>query len=145
MLSPPFSAQHDFPRRQHLRTLVGVELATGLAAMIGGLLLMIQPDGSLLAADTDDLRGSPFTNWAVPGLLLATLVGGGLTAAALWQWHQGHHAYLLSAAAGAGLIIFETAELNWLGFQPLEVVFAIVGALIITLAGTSQQNTQSPL
>ncbi len=37
-------------------------------------------------------------------------------------------------AAGAGLVCFEAAELAWLGFQPLEAVFALVGVVIIVLA-----------
>jgi hypothetical protein len=37
-------------------------------------------------------------------------------------------------AAGAGLVCFEAAELAWLGFQPLEAVFAVVGVAIVMLA-----------
>ncbi len=36
--------------------------------------------------------------------------------------------------AGLGLIAFEAAELAWIGFQPLEGVFALVGAAIFGLA-----------
>jgi hypothetical protein len=28
-----------------------------------------------------------------------------------------------------GLVVFEAAELLWLGFQPLEALFAVVGAV----------------
>ena len=37
-------------------------------------------------------------------------------------------------AAGAGLVCFEAAELARLGFQPLEAVFAVVGATVVILA-----------
>ena len=37
-------------------------------------------------------------------------------------------------AAGAGLVCFEAAELAWLGFQPLEAVFAVVGVMVTGLA-----------
>jgi hypothetical protein len=40
----------------------------------------------------------------------------------------------LSMAAGAGLVCFEAAEVAWLGFQPLEAVFAAVGGIIVVLA-----------
>ena len=36
--------------------------------------------------------------------------------------------------AGAGLVCFEAAELSWLGFQPLEAVFAVVGVIVVLLA-----------
>jgi hypothetical protein len=37
-------------------------------------------------------------------------------------------------AAGAGLVCFEAAELAWIGFQPLEAVFAAVGVIVLGLA-----------
>jgi hypothetical protein len=36
--------------------------------------------------------------------------------------------------AGMGLVCFEAAELGWLGFQPLEAVFAVVGVAVTELA-----------
>lgn len=36
--------------------------------------------------------------------------------------------------AGMGLVCFEAAELAWLGFQPLEAVFAVVGVAVTGLA-----------
>lgn len=122
------------------RALVVLELVTGAAALAGGALLVAAPDGSLLKADPAVLAGTPFSDWRVPGLLLATLVGGGYLLAGAWQ-HGGHrHARGLSAVAGAGLIAFETAELAWLGFQPLEAICAGIGVAVIALAAKARQN-----
>ncbi len=79
-------------------------------------------------------RGTPFSDWRVPGVLLAGLVGGGFLLAGWWQWRGHRYARELSMAAGAGLVCFEAAELGWIGFQPLEAVFAAVGVSIIVLA-----------
>lgn len=92
------------------------------------------PDGSLLRADPAVLAGSPFRNWRVPGVLLAGLVGGGFLLAGWWQWRDYPYARESSLAAGAGLIAFEAAEVAWIGFQPLEAVFAMVGLAVIALA-----------
>src|SRR5689334_16830541 len=81
---PPRRAQAA--RRVPRRGLAGVELATGAAALSGGLLLAAGPDGSLLHADPQVLAGAPFADWRVPGLLLTTLVGGGYLIAGCWQW-----------------------------------------------------------
>ena len=116
------------------RTLVTLELATGATALAGGVLLAAASDGSLLRADPATLAGTPFTDWRVPGVLLAGLVGGGFLLAGWWQWRGRGHARELSMAAGAGLVCFEAAELAWLGFQPLEAVFAVVGVTVIGLA-----------
>jgi hypothetical protein len=116
------------------RALVTLELVTGATGLVGGVLLVVAPDGSLLRADPATLSGSPFGDWRVPGVLLAGLVGGGLLVAGWWQWRGRQHARELSMIAGAGLVCFEAAELGWLGFQPLEAIFAVVGATIVVLA-----------
>jgi hypothetical protein len=116
------------------RVLVGLELVTGVAGLVGGVLLAAAPDGSLLRADPATLAGSPFSDWPVPGVLLAGLVGGGFLLAGWWQWRGHRYARELSMAAGAGLVCFEAAVLAWLGFQPPEAAFAVVGVTIVILA-----------
>jgi hypothetical protein len=116
------------------RALLGLELLTGVAGAIGGTLLVIRPDGSLMQAKLSALAGSPFPDWRIPGALLATLVGGGFLGTALWQWRGGRHARELSLLAGLGLVVFEGAELTWIGFQPLEALFAAVGLVVMGLA-----------
>jgi hypothetical protein len=61
--------------------LLALELVTGIAGLAGGVLLAVAPDGSLLRADPATLAGSPFSDWRVPGVLLAGLVGGGFLVA----------------------------------------------------------------
>jgi hypothetical protein len=116
------------------RALVTLELVTGAAGLAGGVLLAVSPDGSLLRAAPAVLAGSPFSDWRLPGVLLAGLVGGGFLLAGWWQWRGRRYARELSMAAGAGLVCFEAAELGWIGFQPLEAAFAAVGVIIIGLA-----------
>lgn len=120
------------------RRLALLELATGGAAIAGGMLLTIKPDGTLLSADPSVLTGSPFTDWRLPGVLLASLVGLGFVAAGACQLTGARHARDLSIIAGMGLIGFECVELIWLGFQPLEAVFAAVGGIV--LVGASRQG-----
>ena len=118
----------------HGRRVVAVEVTTAIAATVGGALLAAKPDGALLRADPAALADSPFEDWRMPGLLLATLVGGGyaLTATANvrgWPWARS-----LASAAGAGLILFEAFEVVWIGPQPLEAIFAGVGAYVLMAA-----------
>jgi hypothetical protein len=116
------------------RTLAALEFVTGAAGVVGGVLLAAAPDGSLLRADPGALAGTPFGDWRVPGVLLAVLVGGGFLVAGWWQWRNYRYARELSLLAGAGLIGFEAAELAWIGFQPLELLFAFVGFVVVAIA-----------
>ena len=115
--------------------LVTLELVTGAMGLAGGVLWGAAPDGTLLRADPATLAGTPFTDWRVPGVLLVGLVGGGFLLAGRWQRRGRGHARELSLATGAGLVCFEAAELAWLGFQPLEAEFAVVGMAVIGIAG----------
>lgn len=116
------------------RLLPALQLVTGACALAGGVLLMVAPDGSLMQADPAVLEGTPFIDWRLPGILLTVLVGGGLLAAGSRQWRGRPYARTVSMMSGLGLIAFEAAELVWIGFQPLEGVFALVGATIIVLS-----------
>lgn len=68
-----------------MRAWVALELTAGVAAVFGGALLVVAPDGSLLQLDAAMLGGGPFSDWRLPGILLADLVGGGLLAAGMWD------------------------------------------------------------
>ena len=125
------------------RLLVGLELLTGSTAVLGGVLLAAEPDGSLLRADPAVLVASPFQNWRLPGILLTTLVGGGFLAAG-WQWRGWRHARELSVVAGLGLVCFEVVEVAWIGFQPLQAVFALVGAAVAGLALDEASRNKNP-
>jgi len=126
------------------RALVALETGTGAAALAGGALLAAAPDGRLLRADPGTLAGTPFTDWRLPGLLLAALVGGGYLFAGWWQSAGRWHARELSVAAGTGLIAFEAAELAWIGFQPLEAVCAGIGVAVIILTGKAAPSSREP-
>jgi len=133
-LRPDGVTRPDSSRRLNQRALLSLELVTGVLALLGGMLLVIAPDGSLLGADPAVLNRTPFPDWRVPGILLAILVGVGFLLSALaLRFPFGTY---LSIAAGLGLVAFEVVEFLTIGFQPLEAVFAVVGMLVVVLAAS---------
>jgi len=56
----------DDHHRSGRRVLIGLELVTAAAAVVGGILLAAAPDGSLLQMNPTVLAASPFTNWGCP-------------------------------------------------------------------------------
>lgn len=120
------------------RTLLCLEFGTAAAALGGGILLAVRPDGSFLHADPHVLRRTPFTDWRLPGLLLAAGCGGGYLATGLLQLRRHRAARPLAVAAGAALVGLEVWETAVIEFQPLEAVFAVVGAAVVVLAVRGQ-------
>ncbi|WP_130177206.1 hypothetical protein [Cryobacterium sp. SO1] len=116
------------------KTLITLQSVTSATALGGGLLLMLAPDGSLLTADPAALDGTGFGDWLLPGAALALFVGLGFAVTAVWQWRRGPYARYLSLAAGIGLVLFEIVQFSLIGFQPLQAVFGIVGAVTAVLA-----------
>ncbi|MCQ2001081.1 hypothetical protein [Arthrobacter zhaoxinii] len=114
--------------------LMGLEFGTSAAAAGGGMLLALRPDGAFLHADPSVLRRTPFRNWRLPGLLLAAGCGGGYLAAGLLHLRRHRLARLVSFAAGVSLIGLEAWEIVVVEYQPLEVMFAAVGAAVVVLA-----------
>ena len=105
----------------------------GIGGLGGGIGLVIAPDGALLRMPVSFLEGSPFSDYLIPGLVLASLLGvfpllvlAGLWRRRSWSWYG---AFLV----GSGLIIFEIVELMIVPFSVLQPIFSTVGALIATL------------
>lgn len=55
--------------------LILMVIFTSVTAILGGLLLVGNPDGSLVGMPTDLLAGSMFTDYVFPGVILITTAG----------------------------------------------------------------------
>ncbi len=107
-------------------------LLTGLAAVIGGGLLIVRPDGGWLGLSQALLDPTPFGSFLVPGLLLAAVVGGVQVAAGLALLQRRSNDVRLALVAAlvlAGWIAIQAVMLGviiWL--QPLFFLVAILEA-----------------
>lgn len=114
--------------------LIVLELFTGVTGVIGGLLFVLQPDGSLLGADPTLLDGTPFVGWLVPGVLLLVVVGAGFLLTGAYQAARGPGCHFVSLVAGIGLVVFEIVEFTMIGFHPLQPLYLVVGVAVAVLA-----------
>jgi hypothetical protein len=96
------------------------------------------------------LRGSPFDDYAVPGLILATVVGASAAVAAATTWRRPRLAAQASFVAGAilaGWVIGEVVLLNQNGAatsprSPVEAIYFAVGVIMI-LSGSAAWLTRT--
>jgi hypothetical protein len=136
------------PRSFWLWLLIALLVFIGVGAIISGAMLFIAPDGHLFQWTTEQLTGTPFSNYLIPGLILFTLLGlfplfvsYGLLRKPNWHWPETinplkkqHWAWTASWAAGIIMLIWigtETVLLGLISF--LQTVIAVYGLLIIVL------------
>jgi len=120
----------------------------GIGALISGAMLFAAPDGHLMKWSTDDLAGTPFSNYLIPGIILFLFVGAfplfvayGLLKQPSWSWpnminpmKKMHWAWTASWAAGVIMLIWITVETALLGYLSfLQPVIAVYGIVIIVL------------
>ncbi|HVC40895.1 MAG TPA: hypothetical protein VND54_02845 [Candidatus Saccharimonadales bacterium] len=115
-------------------TVMVIEGVLGIAAVSAGLLFIAQPDGSLLGMSTATLTTTPFSDYTVPGVLLALVVGGGTLLAAWAVRRRARNAAELVLASGMMLVFFELVEEVLIGLNPQQPVIVFAGVVLIALA-----------
>jgi hypothetical protein len=120
----------------------------GIGAIISGPMLFLAPDGHLMQWTVDMLKGTPFTNFLIPGIVLflfvgvfSSLVSYGLLRQPTWRWadmlnicKKYRWAWTASWAAGVIMILWIIVETSLLGYISfLQPVITAWGIAIITL------------
>jgi peptidoglycan/LPS O-acetylase OafA/YrhL len=129
------------------RAILGLELSLGVAAVAGGGALIAVPSGSALSIKSTVLAHTVFTDFRVPGILLAVCVGGGGLGAAWLTHRRPRHWRACSAGYALGLVLFEVIEEQIIGWQPLQAVVAALALVILVLlptSGPSRNRSGSP-
>jgi hypothetical protein len=110
------------------RTLLGLHLFHVLSAVGGGIALVV----GALPVPLSVLRHTPFDSFVVPGIFLATVVGGSAAIGASAMLARSRQASMISAAAGAvmvGWILGETVLVQ--GFSWLQALYLLTGLVVL--------------
>jgi hypothetical protein len=109
-----------------------VETVVAIAAIGGGVALLVRPDGSLLHMPIGLLARSPFRDFLVPGFLLAGIVGGSAASAAVLVVRRSQTARQAMVVAGGLQMIWAVAQTAFIGvIHPLQL--ALVSAAFVSL------------
>jgi hypothetical protein len=104
----------------------------GIGALGGGLALMLFPKGMETGLTVDLLKGSPFSNYFVPGLSLFLFLGVLPLVCAVSIAKQSNLTGWTLCGVGAILMIWMLVEIASIGFsmspplQPFYLVYAVV-------------------
>jgi len=117
-----------------------------LGALYGGIILIIDPTGSLLKMPLTMLSNTPFSNYFIPGIILGILLGVipsfaavGLVLRPRWKWanrinlyRDRHFGWSYSLYTGIMLNIWITIQIFLVGYGALiQTIYALVAIFII--------------
>lgn len=114
--------------------LFAADAFAGLTAVGGGVALATGLESDRFPPEY--LEGTPFGSYVVPGLILAGVVGGSATTAALATLRSKEAGGLTSMLAGAimmGWIVGEVLILNQPSWTRTEVFYFVLGLLMAAL------------
>ena len=125
-----------------VRALLVLTALQAVGAIGGGVGLVHDPVKNI-GLSLDLLKGTPFKDYLIPGLILLIVVGLFSLLVFVGLLLRSKAAWWLSLASGGGLVIWIIAEVALLGYLPgagigLQIVFGLVGAAILVLALSRQ-------
>ena len=142
------SARRGATRRPAAVTaLIVVQVFLALGALAGGAALVASPRGGIIKLPLSDLRGSPFGDFLIPGLVLFVVLGVGPLVVALALLRRPRSAALAAAnpfrgrywgwtasgVIGVGLVVWIAVEALIVPYSFLQPFYGAVGVAIIVL------------
>jgi len=122
-----------------------IQFLVGISAAVSGLMLILHPSGDLLQAPLEMLRGSQFSDFLIPGIILFLVNGIGQLVAGVITFRRHPNAALTGAVFGIGLMIWIFVQVNMIGGRHiLQYGYFFIGVIETSLAfvmrGSGQQT-----
>jgi hypothetical protein len=112
-----------------------VQAFVGLGAVISGALLIIAPSGTLLRTPLDMLRGSPFDDFLLLGVILVLVNSIRQIVAAILTLRRHQVAGYVGAVFGMGLMVWIFVQVNMIGGgHNLQYSYFLLGVVETSLA-----------
>ena len=119
-------------------------LFQGISGIIGGTALIIDPSGELLDIPIKWLDNSPFPDYLIPGIILASILGIYPLIALIGLLKKQNWAVTATRNLGFALIIWISTEIIVIGYQPeppLQLIYGILGLVILLISYFPSLNT----
>jgi hypothetical protein len=92
-----------------------IQFFVGAGAAVSGALMMIIPSGALFQLPPDMLKGTPFHDFLIPGIILFFVNGIGQIVAGIFSLRRHPSAGYVGAVFGMGLMIWIFVQVNMIG------------------------------
>lgn len=134
-----------------LSTVQGIiQILVAASAIVSGLMLILYPSGELLQVPLGMLKGSPFSDFLIPGIILFFVNGIGQLIAGIITLRRHPQAALVGVVFGIGLMIWIFVQVNMIGGgHILQYSYFFVGVVETSIAflmrdsGLTEKSTAS--
>lgn len=127
--------------------LVGLLLLQAAGALAGGAALMASPQGGVIKLPLSDLRGSPFDDFFIPGLILFVVLGlapllvavallrqpGSAALEAANPFRRQYWGWTAAGVIGVALVVWIAVQVTIIPFSFLQPFYAAIGLAVIAL------------
>jgi hypothetical protein len=121
-----------------------IQIFVGLGAAVSGALLILYPSGELLQAPLDMLKGSPFQNFLLPGIILFLVNGVGQFVAGVLTFRRHPLSGYVGAVFGFALMIWIFVQVNMIGGgHSLQYSYFFFGVVETALSFEIQNHLRS--
>jgi hypothetical protein len=115
--------------------LIFLLFVVAVTAIPSGMMLVFEPDGSLLRMPLSILSSTPFHSFLIPGVVLSIVVGGLNAIALLMCLFKKPFQYRWAMAGGVVLVLWILAQLSMIsGFHWLQLLYLGIGLITILTA-----------
>ncbi len=119
-------------RKTLYTTLIILNIFLALTAIPGGFCLLT----GIAAPPLDELKGSIFTDYTIPGLALMIIVGGSALLASILLIRKYKYAVFYSAVVGLIIMVFEFIEVLAIGSPTgaglvMQIIYFVLGVVIV--------------
>ena len=121
--------------------LIFIMALQSLSGLLGGVSLIIDPSGNMIDLPVSWLAGSMFQNYLIPGIILLAVLGIFPMITLIGLINGTKRSLIYARLVGYALVIWIAVEIFIIGYKPeppLQMIYGIVGILILLLAYSSR-------
>ena len=121
--------------------LIFIMALQSLSGLLGGVSLIIDPTGNMIDLPSSWLAGSMFQNYLIPGIILLVVLGILPLITLIGLVNGTKRSLTYARLVGYALVIWIAVEIFIIGYKPeppLQMIYGIVGIIILLLAYSSR-------
>jgi len=121
-----------------------LQMFVSILAIPAAILLITDPSGGSMSWTLENLEGSPFSNYLIPGIVLLIINGFGSLIGGVLSFKHHRYSGIIAVCLGIFLVLWILSQLWWMGYgawlQPFILILGVIEVILGTLLLKSQKK-----